>query len=50
LERLQQVWTKKFGRAPETADERQKQQRFLAQRGFSAEAIGQLFRGLRDKL
>jgi regulatory protein len=50
LERLQQVWAKKFGRAPETADERQKQHRFLAQRGFSAEAIGQLFRGLRDKL
>ncbi len=49
-DRLQQVWNKRFGTPPSSADERIKQQRFLAQRGFSAEAIGQLFKGLRDKL
>ena len=33
------VWKKKFGSLPTTLEERAKQARFLASRGFSAEAI-----------
>lgn len=46
-ERLHQVWEKKYGQPPATAHEAARQQRFLAQRGFSSEAIGQLMRRLR---
>ena len=33
------VWKKKFGRLPTTLEERAKQSRFLAGRGFSADAV-----------
>ena len=33
------VWKKKFGSLPTTLEERAKQSRFLASRGFSAEAV-----------
>ncbi|MEO8006053.1 MAG: recombination regulator RecX, partial [Betaproteobacteria bacterium] len=33
------VWQKKFGNLPATAQERAKQSRFLASRGFSAEVV-----------
>jgi regulatory protein len=36
---------KKFGRPPQSADERAKQMRFLQYRGFSANAIRQALRG-----
>ena len=39
------VWRKKFGKLPATQQERAKQARFLASRGFSAEAVHRLLRG-----
>jgi regulatory protein len=39
------VWRKKFGRLPATPEERAKQSRFLAGRGFSAEAVHKVLRG-----
>ncbi len=45
--RLHQVWEKKFGAPPASPQDAARQQRFLAQRGFSPEAIGQLMRRLR---
>lgn len=48
-DRLRQVWERKFGVAPQTIQEAARQQRFLAQRGFSAEAIGKLLRSLRGR-
>lgn len=48
-DRLRQVWEKKFGVAPQSLAEAARQQRFLAQRGFSSEAIGQLLRSLRGR-
>lgn len=46
LERAQAVWRRKFAAGPTGAAERARQQRFLAGRGFSAEVIHQLLRGL----
>jgi regulatory protein len=37
VEAARAVWKKKFGRLPTTLEERAKQSRFLASRGFSAE-------------
>jgi regulatory protein len=39
------VWKKKFGRLPATLEERAKQSRFLASRGFSAEVVHRVLRG-----
>ena len=39
VERVRQVWRKKFGKPPADAGERAKQVRFLLQRGFSSHAI-----------
>jgi regulatory protein len=39
------VWRKKFGKLPATPQERAKQARFLASRGFSAEVVHRLLRG-----
>jgi regulatory protein len=39
------VWLKKFGKLPATAQERAKQSRFLAGRGFSAEVVHRVLRG-----
>jgi regulatory protein len=39
LERAYEVWRKKFSQAPQDAAQHAKQMRFLASRGFSADAI-----------
>ena len=39
------VWKKKFGSLPTTLEERAKQARFLASRGFSAEVVHNVLRG-----
>ncbi|MEO8164257.1 MAG: recombination regulator RecX, partial [Betaproteobacteria bacterium] len=44
LEAARAVWQKKFGGLPETLEERARQSRFLASRGFSAEIIRQVLR------
>ena len=41
------VWRKRFGQAPQTVQERARQQRFLAQRGFDAETIAAVLRAVR---
>lgn len=46
LARAQAVWRKKFGQLPETPNERAKQARFLATRGFSQAIIGKILRGI----
>ena len=38
------VWKKKFGSLPTTLEERAKQSRFLASRGFSAEVVHKVLR------
>jgi regulatory protein len=47
--RVRQVWEKRFGVAPTSAEEAVRQQRFLAQRGFASDAIGRLMRELRGR-
>ena len=42
------VWKKKFGHLPGTLEEKARQQRFLAGRGFSAEAVRTVLKKLRD--
>ena len=46
--RAQEVWRKKFGTTAATRDERAKQARFLAGRGFSGEAIARVVAGAFD--
>ena len=46
--RAQEVWRKKFGTTATTHDERAKQARFLAGRGFSGEAIARVVAGAFD--
>ncbi len=48
LERAREVWRKKFGQPPVDAAERGKQMRFLASRGFGAEAIHKVVAGSDD--
>lgn len=43
--RALEVWRKKFGQPPMDAQERAKQIRFLAQRGFSSRSISAVLRG-----
>ena len=45
IERARAVWRKKFGVAPANAAERAKQMRFLASRGFAAEAVRKVVGG-----
>jgi len=45
-ERCRAIWAKKFGRPPQSAEERAKQRRFLQYRGFSGEAIRRVMRGV----
>ena len=45
VERAREVWHKKFGEPAEDAQGRAKQMRFLATRGFGAEAIHRVVRG-----
>jgi regulatory protein len=44
--RIQIVWEKKFGTAPQSPAEKAKHMRFLASRGFSSNAISKLMRYL----
>ena len=43
-ERCRSVWARKFRQPPQNAEERAKQMRFLQYRGFSGDAIQQIFR------
>lgn len=43
------VWRRKFVAAPSSSEERARQMRFLAQRGFSGSAIRAVFRWVRDE-
>lgn len=45
VERAREVWRKKFGELPLDANERAKQMRFLASRGFGGEAIRRVVSG-----
>ena len=45
VEAARAVWTKKFGKLPRSLQERGKQARFLASRGFSAEVVRQVLKG-----
>jgi regulatory protein len=45
LESARAVWRKRFGKAPANLRERARQARFLAQRGFEPEVIGQVLGG-----
>jgi regulatory protein len=49
LDRARKVWIKKFGQPPADAAERGKQMRFLASRGFGAEAIHKVVSGGTDE-
>lgn len=44
VNRCRSVWLRKFKELPKTREERAKQMRFLQYRGFSGEAIRQVFR------
>ena len=44
VEAARSVWQKKFGSLPATLEERARQSRFLASRGFSAEAVRKVLR------
>lgn len=44
VEAARAVWKKKFGKLPRSLQERGKQARFLASRGFSAEAVHQVLK------
>jgi regulatory protein len=44
VEAARAVWTKKFGKLPRSLQERGKQARFLAGRGFSAEVVHQVLK------
>jgi regulatory protein len=50
VERCQAVWSKKFGVAPEDLQQRGRQQRFLASRGFDTETISIVLRGAQASL
>lgn len=48
VERCRKVWEKKFGSYPAGPAERVKQERFLRYRGFSAETVRQILRGVEE--
>ena len=48
LDRARTVWRKKFGAAPADANERARQHRFLAGRGFETDTIQRLLREVAD--
>ena len=48
LARAREVWQKKFGQAPQDADQRAKQMRFLASRGFGGDTIRRVVAGADD--
>jgi len=45
IEAARAVWMKKFGKLPRSLQERGKQARFLASRGFSAEVVHRVLKG-----
>ncbi|MCG2594733.1 recombination regulator RecX [Ramlibacter sp. XY19] len=45
-ERAREVWLRKFGTPPADAAQRAKQMRFLLARGFGAEVVSRLLRGI----
>jgi regulatory protein len=45
LARAREVWLKKFGKQPEDANERGRQMRFLASRGFGGDTIHRVVSG-----
>lgn len=47
-ERAWQVWERRFGQAPTNPQDRARQQRFLAARGFGGDAIATVFRRARS--
>ena len=47
-ERCRAIWGKKFGRPPQSAEERAKQVRFLQYRGFSGDAIRRVMSGAEE--
>ena len=47
-ERCRAIWVKKFGRPPQSAEERAKQMRFLQYRGFSGDAIRHVMSGAEE--
>ena len=49
VDRAREVWAKKFGQPPANVAERGKQMRFLASRGFGAEAIHKVVSGGDDE-
>ena len=49
VEAARAVWRKKFGSPPETLEERARQSRFLASRGFSAEVIREVLRAATEQ-
>jgi regulatory protein len=49
VDRAREVWRKKFGVPAEDAQSRLKQMRFLASRGFGAEAIHRVVKGSFDE-
>jgi regulatory protein len=50
LERAREVWRKKFGAPAQDANERAKQARFLAARGFGGEVIRRVLAGTEEEL
>jgi regulatory protein len=48
LERARAAWTRRFGVLPATQQERGRQARFLQSRGFAADTIRRVLRGLPD--
>ena len=48
LERAREVWQRKFSQPPATPQERAKQMRFLASRGFGGDVVRQVLRGSED--
>ena len=45
LERARALWLRRFGTAPSTPQERARQMRFLAGRGFDGEIVSRVVRG-----
>lgn len=48
LDRAREVWRKRFGEAPDSAEARAKQIRFMMARGFSRATIGKVIRGAEE--
>jgi len=50
LEQAQAVWQRKFGALPLTREDKARQMRFLASRGFPSEVIHKVLAGSRDDM